>query len=72
MPWYFRVGVLLIGAFFLILGLTKTYFEIKSWEVLVQMGQRAPDVNGNFRVYVKLYVFVAAMGLTLTALGCLL
>lgn len=72
MQWYWRVGVLLAGSFALIIGLTKTYFEIKAWEVLVKIEQRPPEVGGVYRVYVTMYVFVAAMGLTLLALGCLL
>jgi hypothetical protein len=72
MPWYLRAAVLMVGSFAFILGLTKTYFEIKAWEVLVLAEQRAADDGREYRVYVRLYVFVAALGLTTLALGCLL
>jgi hypothetical protein len=70
--WYWRGTVLLIGAFACLWGLTKTYFEIKAWEVMVNSEQRAPEVRGDYRVYVKLYVFMAALGLTLILMGCIL
>lgn len=72
MPMWARAGVILLGAFLLILGIAKTYFEIKAWEVLVQAGQRALEVGGDYRVHIRLYVFISALGLTFVLLGCLI
>jgi hypothetical protein len=71
MPLYLRIAVLLLGSFALLQGLVRTYFTIKAWEVLVKVEQRPPDVGGEYRVHVTLYVFVAALGATLLVLGCL-
>ncbi len=64
-----RAILIFSGAFLALLGAWKAHWEIKAWETLVKVGQTPPEVGGTYRVYIRLYIFISAVGLTLFVLG---
>jgi len=68
----YKVGLIFLGSFALILGLGKILWEMWSWSTLSQLGERPPLYGDDPRVEFRLYVAVAAAGATILALGILI
>lgn len=66
-----RAGVVMVGAYLAILGIGKIYWEIKSWEVLSEMEIRPALYPDGPRVRFRIYVFIAAVGLSMVVFGVL-
>ncbi len=62
--FWLRGAMILTGAFLFLLGVGKTYWEVKSWEVLSTIGERPAVYEGdNPRVHFRIFIFVAALGI---------
>ncbi len=67
-----RAVLIFVGSFLFITGIGKMIWEMYSWGVLAQTGERPPLVGNNPRVYFRLYILVAAIGATIVALAIFL
>ena len=57
-----RVGIALLGAFLLFLGLSKVFWEMYSWGILSELGERPPLVGKDPRVRYIEFIVTAAVG----------
>ena len=64
-----KLGLVLVGSYLFLLGIGKTYWAIKSWEVLSTLEQRPTLYPDGPRVHFRAFICVAAIGLALVVLG---
>ena len=69
--WWWRVGLVLVGAYLFLLGIGKALWNVYSWGKLAELGQRPALVGDSPRVGFRIELAVAAVGAAVVAAGVL-
>jgi hypothetical protein len=64
-----RLAFVLLGSYLFLLGVGKAIWNVYSWAVLAELGQRPALVGNNPRVAFAVELATASVGITLGAAG---
>ena len=67
-----RAGLIFLGILLSLFGIFKAWAEVKIWEVLSKLGERAPLVGTDTRIKFRLFLVVAAFGASMVAIAFIL